>query len=182
MQFRDTTERFGSVTKTLHWIIAILFVTQFYLIYWKESMLPVKSPLANFYINGLHKPLGIVILCLAIFTILWRFHSPRPLFPNTMQSWEVISARLVHFILYLILLIMPISGFMMSSAAGYPPNFFGLFQFPLWIEVNKEMSKFFFDIHQMTSFVAIALVTLHILAALKHHFIQKDNILKRMLP
>jgi len=182
MKIRNTSTQYGAFSKFLHWAIALLVLFQVYLVYWKQWMLPEKSEIAKFYINGLHKPTGIVILVLAIIALFWRWVNAKPGFPSSMPNWEKKSAVLVHRLLYLGLLVMPISGFVMSVAAGYPPNFFGLYQFPQWIEKNKEIAGLFFEIHQFAGFLMIALVFIHILAALKHHFIDKDGILKRMLP
>ena len=182
MQFRDTATRYGIIGKFLHWSIALLVFLQIYLVYWTEWMLPQKSPIANFYINGLHKPIGMVVLGLAIMAILWRISGTRPTFPKLMHSWEKFAAHLVHGLLYLCLIVMPLSGLIMSTAAGYPPNFFGWYQIPMFIPHNKEIASYFFNIHSISGFTLMILVGLHIVAALKHHFINRDGILKRMLP
>ncbi len=156
-------------------------LVQFYLVYWKRWVLPEKSPLANFYINGLHKPIGVVVLLLAIFAVTWKVNNPKPGYPATMPLWEKQSAILVQSVLYLTLFAMPLSGFIMSTAAGFPPNFFGLYQFPQLLAKNEVMAHFFFEVHQITAYLIVALVIVHVAAALKHHFINRDNILKRML-
>lgn len=182
MELRNTSSSYGIISKIFHWTIAALVLVQFYLVYWKHWMLPEKSPIANFYISGLHKPIGVVILLLAIFAVTWKVNNPKPDYPLTMRNWEKQSAIFVQSLLYLILFAMPISGLIMSTAAGYPPSFFGLFQFPQLLEKNEVMAQFFFDVHEMTGYLVIALVVVHVGAALKHHFIDRDNVLKRMLP
>jgi cytochrome b561 len=182
MQLKNTETHFGSITQLLHWIIAILVLVQYYLAYWTQWILPSKSPRAIFYINGLHKPIGIVILFLALIALFWRMVNTRPAFPTTMSTLEKRTAQLVHMLLTFCLFVMPISGFIMSTASGFPPNFFGLYQFPDFITPNKALSHWFFNIHSVTSILFIGLVGLHTLAALKHHFIDKDMVLKRMLP
>ncbi len=182
MSLKNSTNKYGSISKLLHWTIALLFIVQFYLVYWTEYVLPKKSPLAEFYIDGLHKPIGITILCLAIFAVLWRLYNVKPKFPPLMREWEKGAAHSVHLLLYLTMFVMPITGFMMSVAAGYPPNYFGLYQFPMFIEKNKALSNALFEVHEITSYIIIALVLVHTLAALKHHFIDRDSVLKRMLP
>jgi len=106
----------------------------------------------------------------------------KPAYPPTMARWEMKAARAVQLLLYVSILVMPISGVLMSVAAGKPPNFFGYYEIPQFIEKNEFISKFFFNIHATTSYIVIGLVILHTAAALKHHFINKDRVLKRMLP
>lgn len=181
MVFRNSDSTYGIISKLSHWLIAILILVQFYLVYWKSWVLPDKSPLANFYINGLHKPIGVVVLLLAIFAVTWKVNNPKPGYPATMPNWEKQSALFVQSVLYLTLFAMPISGFIMSTAAGFPPNFFGLYQFPQLLAKNEAMAHFFFEVHEITSYLIIALVIIHVAAALKHHFMDKDDVLKRML-
>lgn len=182
MQIRNTTSSYGTVSKFFHWGLVLLVLVQFASVYWVLWVLPEKSPAGAFYIDGLHKPIGILVLVMAILAVFWRLSNPKPSFPPKMKAWERQSAYFVHFCLYLVLFVMPITGFIMSSAAGHPPNFFGLYQFPNFLEPNKNLAKAFFEIHEIVSYIAIALVAMHTLAALKHHFIDKDTVLKRMLP
>jgi cytochrome b561 len=182
MEFKNSEAGYGIISKLFHWCIALLILVQFYLVYWKSWVLPEKSPMANFYINGLHKPIGVVVLMLAIFAVTWHVNSRKPDYSLQMPKWEKQSALFVQSVLYLTLFAMPLSGLIMSTAAGYPPSFFGLFQFPQFIAKNAVIAQFFFDIHEITGYIIIALVIVHVSAALKHHFINRDNILKRMLP
>jgi cytochrome b561 len=181
MPVMNTPNRYGFFTKFLHWIIAIVVLVQFYLAYWTICVLPPKSPTGSFYINNLHKPIGMLALCFIIVFIFWRIINIKPNFPPAMANWEIKAAKLVHFLLYLTVLIMPISGLIMSVAAGYPPNFFGLYQVPAFLEKNKEIADFFFKIHGTTGLILAGLVVIHTLAALKHHFINRDFVLKRIL-
>jgi len=182
MQLKNSSNQYGILSKFFHWSIALLVLFQFYLGLWTVWMLPQKSPTAHFYIDGLHKPLGILVCGLAILAILWKLINQHPTFPNTMPLWEKIIARLTHALLYLLVLIMAFTGTIMSTANGTPPDFFGLFQFPNFIEKNMKMAETFFTLHKYTAYLLLALIALHILAALKHHFIDRDVVLKRMLP
>lgn len=143
-------------------------------------MLPQHSPKIDLYINQLHKPIGIVVFVLAFLAIVWKLINPHPAFPNTMPQWEKTLAYYNHWLLYILLLIMSFTGFATSMLAGKPPNFFGLYQFPV-LEENKALSNFLFEIHEFTAYLLVALIIVHILAALKHHFIDRDVILKRMI-
>jgi cytochrome b561 len=179
---KNTSATFGSLTKFFHWIIALLVIIQFYLGLWAVWVLPQHSPKLELYIAKLHEPIGILIFCLGTVAILWMLINPHPLFPNAMILWERIVARVTHMLLYLALLIMPISGITMAMANGYPPNFFNLYQFPMLLAKNKDLANLAFSIHKYVGYVLLALIILHILAAFKHHFINRDNVLKRMLP
>jgi cytochrome b561 len=181
MLIKNTSEHYGLISKMLHWGLVLLVFTQFFLVYWKRTMLPEDSETAKFFIGGLHKPLGMVILLVALIAILWRWINVKPKFPAHMQPLEKTTANLAHGLLYLFLIIMPLSGLLMSVAAGYPPSFFGLFTVPMFLEKNKQVAEFFFTIHALTSYAIIVLVSIHTLAALKHHFVDRDEVLKRML-
>lgn len=182
MAFKNSKSQYGTVSKLFHWSIVLLILVQYYLVYWKKWVLPEKSAIANFYIGGLHKSIGVVFLLLAIFAVTWHVNNPKPAYPPQMPKWEKQSALLVQGVLYLTFFAMPLSGLIMSTAAGYPPSFFGLFQFPQFIPKNLLVSHFFFNVHEITGYIIIALVIMHVAAALKHHFIDHDSILKRMLP
>lgn len=123
----------------------------------------------------------MTILGLAFFFIIWRLVNPNPTLPNNMRTSEKLLARLVQSLLFLALLIMPISGLLMSTAAGYPPNYFGLYQVPMFMAKDLSLAKLFFSIHEISGNITIGLVLLHVFAALKHHFIDRDDVLKRML-
>lgn len=182
MTIKNTENRYGSVSKFFHWTIGLLFLLQFILVYYVLWGLPEKSPTAGALINQVHKPVGILILLLGIIFVIWRLMNIKPKFPRLMTSWEIVIAKLTHFFLYLAIFVMPITGLLMTEAAGRPPNFFGLYQIPQFMEKNEALGKFFFEFHEITSYVVIGLVVLHTLGALKHHLINRDNVLKRMLP
>jgi cytochrome b561 len=181
MLIRNTSTEYGFVSKFFHWGIALLFLIQYFLIFWKTYFLPPKSAIANFFIAGLHEPIGIITFIFAVLTISWRLMNVKPIFPLDMPSWERFSARSVHLLLYLVMLVMPLSGLLMTVAGGHPPSFFGLFQIPEFMAPNKALSGFLWGIHESTAYAIVVLVGVHILAALKHHFIDRDNVLKRML-
>ncbi len=181
MEYRNSAYRFGIVAKFFHWTIALLVIAQFYLAWWTIYMLPEHSPTAAFYIGVLHKPFGILILVLVVLGILWRMNNSHPAYPYGMPLWEQLGALIVQNLLYLCLIVMAISGVISSDAAGHPLNFFGLCQFPTFMEPNKEIDELFFNIHQYAAYFLAALVVIHIAAAIKHHFWDKDTVLKSML-
>ncbi len=181
MLIKNTETKYGIISKLLHWSIAILFLVQYILIFWVKYILPEHSPTGKFLISGLHEPIGMTILVLGILAIIWRLCNIKPLFLFSMPEWEKTAATIVHILLYVTIIVMPLSGLLMSIAAGYPPSYFGLFTVPAFLPVNKALSTILYDVHATTAIIIVVLVVIHILAALKHHFINRDHVLKRML-
>lgn len=181
MTLKNTTTGYGWVSRALHWSIAFLVLIQFYLIYAKRYILAAGSERAGFYINGLHKPIGLLLLVLVIASLLWAAINSHPYFPASMSGIEKGLARIMHKVLLIGTLGMSISGILMTTAAGYPPDFFGLYQVPNFIEKNKVLSRSCFEAHETVGSLLLCLVILHGLAALKHHFIDKNDVLRRML-
>ena len=179
MGLKNTTASFGTLTKLTHWAIFILFVLQYFLVYRREYF-PKDSPEKLQYIL-LHKSVGTLLLLLALFMILWRQMGQRPPFPSNMSKTEIFFAKLIHFLLYFSMLLMPIIGILMSQFGGRAVSFFGQFELPTLVAKNKALAGVMYDSHVILSYIIIAIVTLHALAALAHHFIKKDNVLKRML-
>ncbi len=181
MSLKNTTTQYGCVSRVLHWSITFLVLTQFYLIYAKRYLLVEGSDQARFYINGLHKPIGLTLLVLVLFSLCWATINTRPRYPTAMSGIQKILALIMHKALLMAALGMSLSGLLMSTAGGRPPNFFGLYQIPAFIEKNEAFAKSCFGIHETVGSVLLCLVILHVLAALKHHFVDKDDILRRML-
>jgi len=179
MIFKNTNTEYGIGSKLFHLSFVLLVFTQVLLIIYVK-LLPEKSPLIGFLVGGLHKPIGMLTLIVVLLALLWKYVNIHPAFPQTMPRWQIFAARLTHNLLYLSLIVMPLSGLIMSVAAGQPPNFFGLYQVPMFMEKNKEIAGLFFDVHAITAIILVGLIVLHTLAALKHHFIDHDNVLRRM--
>lgn len=168
-------------TKTtifLHWLVAIgLFMAiglGFYMV-----DLPLSPQKLKIY--SWHKWLGVTIFLLVIIRLTWRLTHPVPALPK-MPHWEKIIAKLVHFLLYFLMLAIPLSGWLMSSAAGFPVVFLGMIPLPDLVAKNQELAAIFKQLHFILNLSLLSLVILHLIAALKHHFIAKDDILAQMLP
>lgn len=179
MGFKNTPQKFGFLTKFLHWTIFLLFVLEFFLMYRREYF-PDGSPEKSLYMM-LHKSFGICVLLLALLMIISRQIGTRPAMPATMSHFEILSAKAMHFVLYLVMLSQPITGIAMSFLAGYPVSFFKLFDLPNYLEKNEGLAKIFDTVHVWSSYAIIALVAMHAIAGLHHHFIRKDDVLRRML-
>lgn len=180
MTMQNTAEKFGSLTKLLHWSIFLLFIVEFYLVYRREYF-PKDSAEKLQYII-LHKSFGICVLILTLLMIVFHQLGTRPKMPTTMSLFEVLMAKTTHLLLYAVMLIQPITGIMMSSLGGYPISFFWLFDLPNFFQKNERLADVLYTTHVWSSYFIIGLVALHTLAALYHHFCKKDVVLKRMLP
>jgi superoxide oxidase len=178
MPLFNTKQQFGFFTKLLHWSIFLLMSAQFAIIY-KREYLPKDAPEKLQYILW-HKSFGVIVLYLAIFMLISRYIGHRPLFPKTMPPAHQKATKYGHAALYLVMFLMPISGYLMSTFSGYAVSVFGWYDLPKLFAVNKQFASLCFEIHRFTSYAILALVGGHILASLYHHFFLKDNVLKRM--
>jgi cytochrome b561 len=171
--------RYGAVAQAFHWVIAGLIATQFVLANLADG-LPVGA--RKLELLARHKSFGMTVLMLAILRLLWRFKNPPPAFPSAMSPRERLVARSTHIAFYVLLFAMPLTGWMMSSAKNYSVSWFGLFTWPNLIGKSQSAFKLLQTTHEALSNVLFAIAVLHILAAFKHHFWDKDDVLLRMLP
>ena len=178
MQLINNKERFGLITKLVHWGLFGLFCVQYFLVYRRE-FLPKDSPESTQYIL-LHKSFGVIILGMALFFVVWRKLGSRPGWPSTMNFAQKALAKIVHLSLLFVMFAMPISGILMSQYHGYPVSVFGN-EIPNVVSTDKELSSLCRNIHVILSYVVIGLVGLHILGGLVHHFYYRDRVLKNML-
>ncbi|MBV8803451.1 MAG: cytochrome b [Sinobacteraceae bacterium] len=179
MSIRNTPARWGHVAQFLHWLIVALIIVQVILANIAED-LPIGVKKLAMYAR--HKSVGITILCLAILRLAWRWANPTPALPNTLKPYERTLASVTHFGLYLLLFAQPLTGWMMSSARGFPVSWFGFFQLPDFVPKSTALYNVMKETHDTLALVLYAIVFLHVAAALKHHFVLKDDVLRRMLP
>ena len=179
MQIHNTQSSYGSVAKTFHWLIAVII---FGLLIVGLVMTGMPNSLDKFRIFGLHKSFGITVLVLVSLRLLWKMKNVAPALPDSLSRIEKNLAHLGHAALYLLMFAMPLSGWAMSSASGFPVSVFGWFVLPDIVHPNPELRADFIYLHDTMAWVLIDMVTLHVLAALMHHFYHKNNILRRILP
>jgi len=179
MVMRNTTQRWGAVAQFLHWLIVVLIIVQFTLALLAGNL---PSGMRKLTLLARHKSFGITILGLAIIRLSWRGLNPKPPLPPTLKPYERGLARLTHALLYLLLFAMPLTGWLMSSARGFPVSWFGFFQLPDLVPKNQALYHALVATHGTLAVILVAVVTLHVAAALKHHFVLKDDTLRRMLP
>jgi cytochrome b561 len=179
MPNRIEPARYGVSAQLFHWVIAALIVTQFVL-----ARLSWDLPLGarKLALLARHKSVGMTILMLAILRLAWRLRHSAPPLPPAMRRFERRAARATHALFYALLFAMPLTGWMMSSAKNYSVSWFGLFTWPNLIGKNEHAFNFLRSTHDLLSYLLFAIAVLHILAALKHHFWDRDDVLVRMLP
>ncbi len=164
---------------SLHWLIALLIFVALPLgVYMHDLPLsPTKLQLYSY-----HKWIGVTVFMLAVLRLSWRVtHRPPPL-PDSMPTWEKLAAESVHYLLYALIFAIPLSGWLMSSAKGFQTVWLGVLPLPDLIGKNAELGDLLHEIHEALNLALLGLVLAHVGAALKHHFIQHDDILARMLP
>lgn len=178
MGWRNTPDRYGTLSKVLHWVLALLVIGLLCVGMLMEDL----DTGTKFKVYALHKSFGICVLALVFVRILWHVYSRKPGFVDGMKPWEKLAAHAAHIFLYIAMIVMPMTGWLMSSAKGYTVTVFSTFDLPHLIAENKELGKLFAETHELLAYALIAAVAIHIGAALKHHVINKDATLKRMLP
>ena len=173
------TNDYTRTAVTLHWIVALLIFMAFPLGVYMHD-LPLSPDKLRLY--SWHKWIGVTLFLLAMVRISWRStHKPPPL-PDAMPSWEKLAAHAVHYLLYTLILAIPLSGWLMSSAKGVQTVWLGVLPLPDLVSKNKELGDSLKAVHESFNFLLFGLVLAHVGAALKHHFIEHDDILVRMLP
>ena len=168
--------RYNAVARALHWTIALLVIFNL------ASGLLNDALEDTIRLIPTHKSVGLTILILTLVRIGWRLTWTRPPYPASMSRTEVGAAQAVHALFYLLLLIMPLTGYAMASAGKYPLEWFGLFDLPK-ATIDRESALLLLSrgAHEVLGWLFLALAALHIAAALRHHFVLRDAVLKRML-
>jgi cytochrome b561/polyisoprenoid-binding protein YceI len=179
MSLANSPRRWGLVTQLLHWAVVALIVTQFVLASIADDLPLGMKKLA---VIANHKSFGITILALAIVRLVWRRVSPGPGLPDGMSRFERIGANASHHLLYGLLFAVPLVGWAMSSAKNYSVSWFNLVALPNLVAPNDALFEIFKETHEVLAFLLAGVAILHALAALRHHFVKKDDVLRRMLP
>jgi cytochrome b561 len=179
MPSRSSPGRYGVVAQGFHWIIAALVVIQFVLANMADDLPIGVHKLA---LLARHKSFGMTVLMLAIVRLLWRLRNPPPQLPAGMAPAERMLARATHAAFYVLLFAMPFTGWLMSSAKNYSVSWFGVFTWPNLIGKNERAFELLRSTHHVLGYILFSIAILHVLAALKHHFWNKDDVLVRMLP
>ncbi|MGQ0526804.1 MAG: cytochrome b/b6 domain-containing protein [Alphaproteobacteria bacterium] len=174
---KNTQGAYGLVARSFHWITALIILGLLSVGFYMADM--DVSP-DKFKLYWLHKSFGILVLILVAGRILWRISNPKVEHLATHKTWERHLADAAHVFLYLLIIAMPLSGWLMSSAGDFPAEFFGFFSLPVIVPKNESLFHIFRDTHEIFALLIIAVIDLHVAGALKHHFIDRDGTLQRM--
>lgn len=182
MQLANTSVRYGAVAMLLHWVMAVLV-----LLLIAVGLYMVTLPDAGFTTRKIvlilyHKEYGIIVLGLAALRLAWRVGNELPRLVENIPDWQKVTARFIHLVFYALFFALPISGWLMSSAAGIPVYLLATYPLPDLIPPNDDKFRMYIEIHKWLSYTLIACIVLHAGAALRHHFLLKDETLKKMLP
>lgn len=179
MPAKNTLTSFGYIAKSFHWIVALLIIVMLVMGYFLDDFPASIQEMAY----NTHKSIGIIILALVILRLGWRWMNVQPGYSTALPHFYKIFIRLAHYAIYLTIILIPLSGWVMATAAGHVPHFLGWVYFPMpGISPNEQLAGEAFQLHNTLAIIVIVLVSIHIFAALFHHFILGDTVLRRMLP
>ncbi len=179
MRLRNSNDRWGGIAQLLHWGMAVLVVGMFPL-GWYMVGLPLGPAKLDYY--SWHKSFGITILVLVALRLAWRLANPTPQLPGDTPRWERGAAHASHVLLYALLVALPVAGYVINSAANFPLSVFGWFSIPNVIAESESLKESATLVHQVLGWVLLAVLAVHVAAALRHHVILRDDVLLRMLP
>ncbi len=173
-------QRYTTIAILFHWLIALMIIGSFTMGLVMTDMPGISPTKLKYY--SWHKWAGVTILALATLRLLWRLSHPAPPYPAFMPTWQKHAANGLHSLLYVLMFAVPLSGYLYTLSAGIPVVYFGLFQLPVIIDPNPELKPVLKAVHYWLNMTLPACVAIHIAAALKHQFLDRDGVLKRMLP
>lgn len=187
--YRNSQDQFGLVARALHWVIALAIILLYIIANIMHAMEPGPD---KWQLYDIHKSIGVIVLGLVLIRIFWRLTNPVPEQPADTPAWQQRASAMSHFLLYLAMLVMPLSAYAASKSGDFTVNIFGFYEMPdiiAWLRNsapeligrNKLIHVWGNLIHEYTSYLLYALAGLHLVAALWHHYVRKDNILVRMM-
>jgi cytochrome b561 len=172
-------DRYTDIAISLHWLIFLLVACGFSLAVYMVD-LPLSPQKLKYF--SWHKWTGVTVFLLAVARVAWRLAHPAPALPAAMPAWQQRAATAIHALLYVLILVIPLTGWLYSSAAGVPTVYLGLVQLPDLLARDKVLADQLRLVHVTLNYTMLTLVIIHAAAALKHHFVDRDDVLKRMLP
>ena len=173
-------EAYGPVARAVHWAVAALAVAVVTL-GWAMTGAS-RGGDSRAVLLSLHRSVGVLILALMVFRVLWRLTHPPPPLPAGLPRREAAAAHADYALLYIVFLVMPLTGLLNAAAAGHPVGVFGLFAIPPLLREDPILAQVAVAIHLVGQFAVYALVAVHVAAALMHRFVRRNRILDRMLP
>ncbi len=179
--WRNSEVRWGAVSQTFHWLSLLLVLGLLVVGFVAHD---VESISTRFTLMQWHKSFGVLLLTLTVLRLLWLHMGPRPPLPDALKPWERAAVHISHIGLYVLLLVMPIIGWLSvsTSTKGIPTEIFSLFTLPHLMQPDDGLHELFEEIHEILAFVLMGFIAVHAAAAIKHHVILKNDVLRRMLP
>ncbi len=187
----QVAERYTAVAIALHWLIALAIILQLASGLWMVDALQEQATqMLAFQVYQWHKSLGLTVLILSLLRLFWRLTHPAPALPPDMTPFERFAAKVTHVAFYLLMIGLPLTGWVVVSASklGLPTLYWGLFEWPhlpmfgMAAEAKAALEESVGQVHEFLAYSTIALLVLHVAAALKHHLVNHDDVLSRMLP
>lgn len=168
---------YSRVAIALHWTIAVLIIGNAL----GGILSEMVDDAAAAGIMSVHKSIGLTVLVLSLARLGWRLTHGFPRFPESTSRWDAVAARATHVAFYVLMIAVPLAGWIMVSGGARPLEWFGLFDWPK-LPVSRATAGVAHDAHVLLAFTTVGLVVLHVAGALKHHFVDRDDVLARMLP
>jgi cytochrome b561 len=178
MSLRSDERRWGAAAKLFHWLTALLIIIAGVIGLLMGDMKPSMSKINVF---ALHKSIGLTVLALFALRLLWRLIDRRPR-DEPAPRWQQWAAHATHGVLYLLIAAIPLSGWLFNSLSGYPLQWFKQFNVPALAAKNDAAAELALDVHEYLFWTLVVVLAFHVAAALKHHLLDRDNVLRRMLP
>ena len=176
---KPAMQRYTGVAIALHWLIAVAILGTFLL---AQYMTNLQLSPAKLKLYSYHKWIGVTIFLLVLMRIAWRLAHRPPLPPASMPAWQHSAASIAHFFLYALTLAIPVSGWLMSSASGFQVVYLGVIPIPDLMAKSKDAAQELKQLHEALNWLMVVVVAMHVAAALKHHLIDRDDVMRRMLP
>ena len=174
---KNTESSYGVIAKGFHWL---LFLMLTFMIAAGNFLVSMPKGPEKLQAAGMHKSFGLVVLALILLRLVWRLVNGTPKDPEGTPAVQNLMAHAMHWALYVLMFAQPLAGILMSQAAGYPVSFFGLFELPVLLDKDPSLAQFFRGAHGTVWILLVLAVIGHAGAALYHHFVMKDDVLKRM--
>jgi cytochrome b561 len=178
----NTEDHYGAIAILFHWSVAFLVIGLAALGLYMVTLPDVGFNTKKVTLVLWHKEFGVLAFVLLAARLSWRVTQILPRLVENLPDWQKVAARFVHLSFYALLIALPMTGYLMSSAAGIPVSFFGLLMLPDLIHRDEDLFARYVAIHQFLGYVLILFIFVHAGAALRHHFVSKDDTLRKMLP
>jgi cytochrome b561 len=178
----NTEQGYGAVAIMLHWAMALLLIAAIALGLYMARLPDVGFDKAKITLILYHKQIGMLAFVIAALRLAWRVGNVLPRLVEKLPDWQKVAARFVHLCFYGVMFALPVTGWLMSSAAGIPVSFFGWFELPDLVSYSDSLFRTLIEIHKWLGYALVVLILIHAGAALRHHFVLKDETLKKMLP